>query len=97
MKKPVTRPARPAPAPPGRRFTLAEEITIIRVAVDGRRQARASKESRRVLPKPRELLATILPDPLPRNEYGHLALDDFGHFCAFSSLSEQRARKVAFD
>lgn len=46
---------------------------------------------------PVELLATILPDPLPRNEYGHLALDDFGHFCAFSSLSEQRARKVAFD
>jgi hypothetical protein len=43
------------------------------------------------------LLATILPDPLPRNEHGHTPLEDFDHFCAFSGLSAQQAGQAAFD
>jgi hypothetical protein len=51
VKKPATRPARPTPEPPGRHFMLAEEIAMMRVAIERRRQARASKESRRAIPK----------------------------------------------
>ncbi|SAL25434.1 hypothetical protein [Caballeronia telluris] len=46
---------------------------------------------------PEELLVTILPDPLPRNKYGHTVLEDFDHFCAFSGLSVQHAGQIAFD
>jgi hypothetical protein len=46
---------------------------------------------------PVDLLATILPDPLPVNEYGHTVLDDFDHFCAFSGLSAEHAGQIAFD
>ncbi|TCK39622.1 hypothetical protein B0G84_4962 [Paraburkholderia sp. BL8N3] len=45
---------------------------------------------------PEQLLATILPDPLPRNRHGHTPLDDFEHFRAYSGLSEPQAGRVAF-
>jgi hypothetical protein len=45
---------------------------------------------------PDELLANIMRAPMPRNEIGHTALDDFDHFCAFSGLSEAQAGHDAF-
>jgi hypothetical protein len=45
MRKPVARPVRPAPEASPRRFTLAEKIAIMRVAVEGGRQARLATEA----------------------------------------------------
>ena len=46
---------------------------------------------------PEEVLRTFLAaNPLVRNASGHTALDDFDHLCAYSSLSGQVARTLAW-
>ncbi|APA90256.1 hypothetical protein BJG93_34655 (plasmid) [Paraburkholderia sprentiae WSM5005] len=45
---------------------------------------------------PVEMLANVLPDPMPRNRLGHTPLDDFEHFCAYSGLVEPEVGSLGF-
>lgn len=41
--------------------------------------------------KPDEILARMLTDrQLATNEFGHTAMDDFRHFCAYTGCSPER-------
>jgi hypothetical protein len=48
--------------------------------------------------KPDEILARVLTDrQLATNEFGHTAMDDFRHFCAYTGCSPVGAETYAWE